>query len=122
MAGNTPQRCSCRTAPRMSACVDIVSEPYWPFSRRITRAPARASNSAVAAPAQRAPTITASTLIIGPPLGHARTGQRTSDLLGDHACVIADAIDKAGIPPALEVHAEHVEPEFSGRATLMHDF
>src|SRR5262245_26818769 len=45
----------------MSACVESVSVPYLPLSISSTRAPARASNSAVAAPAQRAPTMTAST-------------------------------------------------------------
>ena len=41
MVGSTPQRSSCRTAPRMSACVDTMSVPYTPLSTSSTRAPAR---------------------------------------------------------------------------------
>ena len=56
--GSNPHRCSCTTAPRMSAWVDSVSVPYRDLSSTSTRAPCLASSSAVAAPAQRAPAMT----------------------------------------------------------------
>src|SRR5262245_11969902 len=79
MSGKMPHRSSCRTAPRMRACVDNMSVPYAPLSTSMTRAPARASNMAVAAPAQRAPTTIASTFMVLP-VRVVRTGSCSSEL------------------------------------------
>src|SRR4029453_13139184 len=108
-------------APRISACVDVVSEPYTPLSTRSTRAPARASNRAVAAPAQRAPTTTASTFM-NVSLRDARADHRPSDLIRDHPCIVSDAVDKTRVSPALKIQAEHVEPSNRGNPILVHDF
>src|SRR5688572_21955034 len=108
-------------APRISACVDVVSEPYTPLSTTSTRAPARASNRAVAAPAQRAPTTTASTFI-NFSLRNTRAGHRPGDLTRNHPCIVADAVDKTRVSPALKIQAEHVEPSNWGNPILVHDF
>ena len=55
-----PHRLSCNTPARISACVDRVSRLGCVRSTTRTRSPARAISMAVAAPAHRAPTITAS--------------------------------------------------------------
>jgi hypothetical protein len=55
-----PQRDSCTTPPRAMPRVDNVSLGCTAWSTSPTSWPARASSSAVAAPAQRDPTITTS--------------------------------------------------------------
>ena len=57
IGSSNPQRDSCTTPPRTKAWVDVVSLGNRDRSMRTTSWPARASSSAVAAPAQRAPTI-----------------------------------------------------------------
>src|SRR5262245_11052520 len=59
MASSRPQRESCSTPARIIASVDSVSDPRVACSTTSTSSPARAKRSAVAAPAHRAPTITA---------------------------------------------------------------
>jgi hypothetical protein len=60
ISSSTPHFLSCITTPRISAWVDIVSVPGWSWSTTSTLAPCAERRRAVAAPAQRAPTITAS--------------------------------------------------------------
>src|SRR4029434_6835533 len=114
MLGRSPQRCSCRTAPRINAWVESVSAAYAPLSTSSTRAPARASNRAVAAPAQRAPTMTASTLMRHASLRETEMSHRLGDLLRDHPGVGPDTVDETRVPAALKIQAEHVQSGFRG--------
>src|SRR3954470_5806434 len=57
---SAPSVCSSATPPGHNRCVEIVSAGKLTRSSATTRRPARANAIAVAEPAQRAPTITAS--------------------------------------------------------------
>src|SRR3954447_17303780 len=68
ISSSRPQRSSCNTPARISAWVESVSRPGWTRSSSSTRSPARAISIAVAEPAHRAPTTTASYSYMALPL------------------------------------------------------
>src|SRR5687767_2263848 len=118
MLGSTPHRCSCMTAPRISAWVESVSLPLAPLSTTRTRAPARASGTAVPAPAHRPPTMmTSKSLRIALP--HGRDGR--GDVPRQFQGVTTDAVDETRVAPALEVQPQDIQSGMSSDAAVMHD-
>src|SRR3954454_12367211 len=129
---SSPQRESWRTPARIRPCVDTVSTPRPERSTTATRAPARASSSAVDAPATRPPTTTTSKVLIpGPPRGcseqrsgaeerrrgisrdrlldRAAVGGLPQQVPDDVAGVVPRAVDQRGVAAVLKALAHGVQ-------------
>src|SRR5262245_30148592 len=127
-----PQRESCMTAGRIKACVESVSEPYAWRSTASTRSPASASNIAVAAPAQRTPTIITSkqdgNLMLCNMVRSSLSGaprvfvEKCHDLLGNCGCIRSDTADEMRVTLAQKLEAQGVETGDSSDSIPMGDF